>query len=95
MAFLAKFIRENRFRQVEFDDMNREFIQEFGVDWMDVLPKWYENRKVPVFFVRDFKVENIASPEDEGVVFLIFFLGGFHYTRSCIQAVSRVGECLQ
>ena len=66
VAFLAKFIRENRFRQVEFDDMNREFIQEFGVDWMDVLPKWYENRKVPVFFVRDFKVENIASPEDEG-----------------------------
>ena len=46
--------------------MNREFIEKFGVDWMDVLPKWYENRKVPVFFVRDFKVENIASPEDEG-----------------------------
>lgn len=39
VAFLAKFIRENRFRQVEFDDMNREFIQEFGVDWWDSFAK--------------------------------------------------------
>ena len=43
--FLTTFIRENRFRQVEFDEMNREFVEKFGVDWMDVLPQWYENRK--------------------------------------------------
>ena len=53
-------------RQVEFDEMNREFIEKFGVDWMDVLPQWYENRKIPVFFVRDFKVENITFQENEG-----------------------------
>lgn len=64
--FLTTFIRENRFRQVEFDEMNREFIEKFGVDWMDVLPQWYENRKIPVFFVRDFKVENITFQENEG-----------------------------
>ena len=64
--FLTTFIRENRFRQVEFDEMNREFIKKFGVDWMDVLPQWYENRKIPVFFVRDFKVENITFQENEG-----------------------------
>ena len=64
--FLTTFIRENRFRQVEFDEMNREFVEKFGVDWMDVLPQWYENRKIPVFFVRDFKVENITSQENEG-----------------------------
>ena len=29
-AFLATFIRENRFRQVEFDEMNREFVEKFG-----------------------------------------------------------------
>ena len=77
-AFLAKFIRENRFRQVEFDEMNREFIEKFGVDWMDVLPAWYENRKIPVFFVRDFKVENITSQEDgEGSLSGFAFSGGF------------------
>ena len=77
-AFLAKFIRENRFRQVEFDEMNREFIEKFGVDWMDVLPAWYENRKIPVFFVRDFKVENVTSQEDgEGSLSGFAFSGGF------------------
>ncbi|WP_455508793.1 hypothetical protein [Butyricimonas paravirosa] len=76
--FLATFIRENRFRQVEFDEMNREFIEKFGVDWMDVLPSWYENRKVPVFFVRDFKVENITSQEDgEGRLSDVTFSGNF------------------
>ena len=77
-AFLATFIRENRFRQVEFDEMNREFIEKFGVDWMDVLPAWYENRKIPVFFVRDFKVENVTSQEDgEGSLSGFAFSGGF------------------
>ena len=64
--FLTTFIRENRFRQIEFDEMNREFVEKFGVDWMDVLPQWYENRKIPVFFVKDFKVENITFQENEG-----------------------------
>ena len=77
-AFLATFIRENRFRQVEFDEMNREFIEKFGVDWMDVLPAWYENSKIPVFFVRDFKVENVTSQEDgEGSLSGFAFSGGF------------------
>ena len=77
-AFLATFIRENRFRQVEFDEMNREFVEKFGVDWMDVLPAWYENRKIPVFFVRDFKVENVTSQEDgEGSLSGFAFSGGF------------------
>ena len=77
-AFLATFIRENRFRQVEFDEMNREFVEKFGVDWMDVLPAWYENRKIPVFFVRDFKVENVTSREDgEGSLSGFAFSGGF------------------
>ena len=77
-ALLATFIRENRFRQVEFDEMNREFIEKFGVDWMDVLPAWYENRKIPVFFVRDFKVENVTSQEDgEGSLSGFAFSGGF------------------
>lgn len=52
--FLTTFIRENRFRQVEFDEMNREFVEKFGVDWMDVLPQWYENRKIPVFLCQRF-----------------------------------------
>lgn len=64
--FLTTFIRKNRFRQVEFDEMNREFVGKFGVDWMDVLPQWYENRKIPVFFVKDLKVEDITSQENEG-----------------------------
>ena len=58
--------------------MNREFVEKFGVDWMDVLPAWYENRKIPVFFVRDFKVENVTSQEDgEGSLSGFAFSGGF------------------
>lgn len=63
--FLTEFIQNNRFRRVEFDEMNREFIREFNVDWMDVLPEWYERRKIPVFYVKDFKVESITFSKDE------------------------------
>lgn len=69
--FLTTFIRENRFRQVEFDEMNREFVEKFGVDWMDVLPQWYENRKIPVFFVRDFKVEILPLKRMKVTAFLL------------------------
>ncbi len=62
--FLVKFVQRNRFRQMEFEEMNREFIHEFGVDWMDVLPTWYEEREVPVFYVKDFKQQLVTDTEN-------------------------------
>ena len=62
--FLEKYIQEHRFRQIDFSEVNEAFIREFGVDWMTILPAWYTNRQLPCFFVKDFKVESIARPED-------------------------------
>lgn len=61
VGFLRDYVTNHSFQQVEFDSFNELFFRRFGVNWMDVLPSWYTNNQIPIFWIKDFQMENVGK----------------------------------
>ena len=59
--FLVGFVQQYTFKQVDFETFNTAYKQEFGIDWMEFLPQWYSENRVPAYIIRDFKMAEILE----------------------------------
>ena len=53
-SFISGYLSGQAFREIEFKDFNEAFIQEFGIDWFEIIPQWYTVDKIPGYIVKDF-----------------------------------------
>lgn len=68
-AFVRHFLLSRTFQNVDFADFRQAFYQKFGLDWMDLLPSWYEKQGLPAFIVKDYKREmyNLSREQREEI----------------------------
>lgn len=60
-AFIADYLGEHAFEKVDFSRFDFEFGERFGVNWMCIFPSWFENKQVPVYLIKDFRVQHLLS----------------------------------
>jgi hypothetical protein len=71
LAFVKRYAGEHPFREIPFEQFNRDFSARFGADWRDVLPAWYAGRALPAYLVE----APVVWPDEEGgyrVSFAVF-----------------------
>jgi hypothetical protein len=60
---LLDFVARYATRESSFDDFNRAFVEQHGVDWNEVLDRWYEGNALPAYLVNNFTIEMIEWPD--------------------------------
>ena len=63
--FLDGYIATHRFQKIDFDQFDETFAREFGVRWRDVLPSWYTNKRLPEFWIKDFKAASVGADKEK------------------------------
>ncbi|WP_148375245.1 MULTISPECIES: ABC transporter permease [Butyricimonas] len=65
ISFIARFQDRYQFQEVDFDVLEREFAERFGVSWSDVLRSWIEKKGVPQYLVKGEKSYLVKTPYGE------------------------------
>jgi hypothetical protein len=60
---LLDFVTRHATPGISFDDFNRAFVEQHGVDWNEVLPRWYEGTVLPAYLVNNFTLEKLEWPD--------------------------------
>ena len=60
-SFMADYLKEYAFECIDFERFDAEFREKFGMDWMSVLPSWFECKQIPVYLIQDFRVKYVFS----------------------------------
>jgi hypothetical protein len=55
--FMKEFILQRQFSTVDFADLNNEFMENFNINLMDLIPAWYTVNRTPLFIIRGVNTE--------------------------------------
>lgn len=60
-VFIADYLERHAFRKIDFTQFDSDFREEFGIDWTSVLPSWLEDKQIPTYLIKDFRVKEVLS----------------------------------
>lgn len=63
--FVQDFMKNNRFRQVNFQTFDHAFSENFGWFLSEIFPEYFDRQELPAFQVKNFQVKRILSPTEE------------------------------
>lgn len=63
--FVQDFMKNNRFRQVNFQTFDHAFSENFGWYLSEIFPKYFDRQELPAFQVKNFRIKRILSPTEE------------------------------
>jgi hypothetical protein len=69
LSFIVDYTTAHPFREIEFEQFNRAFMERHGADWREVLPRWYTIDQLPIFLVKDFRIDPVKTGDDESMSF--------------------------
>jgi hypothetical protein len=62
-ASLLDFVTRHATPETSFEDFNRAFVEQHGVDWNEVLTRWHEGTALPAYLVNNFTLEKLEWPD--------------------------------
>ena len=65
-AFVKDYTKKHAFRQMDFAHFNEAFMEQHGVNWMDVLPGWFTHNRLPKYRVKDLFMKTVGDGQQRG-----------------------------
>ena len=90
--FLRKILRENRYKNISFEDFDHMIYEQFGIELLPIMDDWFKAKTLPGYLVSPIKAVKVKSSDAmktmvtlkitnfsdiEGLVKLSFRMGGF------------------
>ena len=69
VAFLTKYQAKYAFQQTDFTHFNEEFVQHYGLNWMDLLPGWYTVNSLPVYWTKGLTMHRVKRSSGESCLY--------------------------
>ncbi|WP_099292862.1 hypothetical protein [Butyricimonas sp. Marseille-P3923] len=65
VAFLVGFQDKYKFKEVDFNVLEHEFKERFGVSWNSLLKPWYEKKGVPRYYIRSWESLRVETSDGD------------------------------
>ena len=82
--FMSDFAEAHRFSETTFSELNKEFVEKFHFNLMDLIPGWYTSTKIPVILVKGTAAEEVSI--DERTKYVVHFY--VHNPTDCEAVIS-------
>ncbi|MEZ5042862.1 MAG: hypothetical protein R2828_23405 [Saprospiraceae bacterium] len=64
-TFISRLLRENRFKNLDFNDFNAQLQTEFGVDVSQLMAKWFKETELPRYLISTPVAEKVLAEHHE------------------------------
>jgi len=88
--FLTNVLNENKFRNISFEEFDKKLNEQFGIELIPIMDKWFNTKELPGYLISPIKVVKVKS-EDAMQTMISLKITNFSDVEGLVKLSFRIG----